>query len=118
MLMKHRSHAGKQNRSLQTTVHTVGSKSFACYAHELVCSTFISLFNSIVLIIAILICNLQFHHEFVFVMQEKEKQVPINRADLYKAVHMRSDESPINPDVAEKIVCHYYNWRLISMCEY
>ncbi|KAB1202392.1 hypothetical protein CJ030_MR8G020189 [Morella rubra] len=59
----------KQNRSLQTTVHTAGSKSFACYAHEL----------------------------------EKEKQVPINRADLYKAVHMRFDGSPINPDVAEKI---------------
>ena len=118
MLIQHRSHAGKQNRSLQTTVHTAGSKSFVRYAHELVCSTFISLFNSIVLIIAILICNLQFHHEFVFVMQEKEKQVPINRADLYKAVHMRSDGSPINPDIAEKIVCHYYNWRLISMCEY
>ncbi|KAB1219736.1 hypothetical protein CJ030_MR3G005745 [Morella rubra] len=66
---RHRSHAGKQNRSLQTTVHTAGSKSFARYAHEL----------------------------------EKEKQVPINRADLYKAVHMRSDGSPINPDVAEKI---------------
>ncbi|KAB1208801.1 hypothetical protein CJ030_MR6G007071 [Morella rubra] len=65
----HRSHAGKQNRSLQTTVHTAGSKSFARYAHEL----------------------------------EKEKQVPINRADLYKTVHMRSDGSPINPDVAEKI---------------
>ena len=41
-------------------------------------------------------------------MQEKEKQVPINRAELYKAVHMRFDGSPINPDVAEKIVCHYY----------
>ncbi|KAB1210635.1 hypothetical protein CJ030_MR6G010319 [Morella rubra] len=68
-LMTHRSHAGKQNRSLQTTVHTAGSKSFARYAHEL----------------------------------EKEKQVPINRADLYKTVHMRSDGSPINPDVAEKI---------------
>ncbi|KAB1203794.1 hypothetical protein CJ030_MR8G016822 [Morella rubra] len=66
---RHRSHAGKQNRSLQTTVHTAGSKSFARYAHEL----------------------------------EKEKQVPINRADLYKTVHMRSDGSPINPDVAEKI---------------
>ncbi|KAB1220403.1 hypothetical protein CJ030_MR3G009863 [Morella rubra] len=26
---------GKQNRSLQTTVHTAGSKSFARYAHEL-----------------------------------------------------------------------------------
>ncbi|KAB1219320.1 hypothetical protein CJ030_MR3G001197 [Morella rubra] len=68
-LRRHRSHAGKQNRSLQTTVHTAGSKSFARYAHEL----------------------------------EKEKQVPINRADLYKTVHMRSDGSPINPDVAEKI---------------
>ncbi|KAB1200959.1 hypothetical protein CJ030_MR0G005508 [Morella rubra] len=67
--LQHRSHAGKQNRSLQTTVHTAGSKSFARYAHEL----------------------------------EKEKQVPINRADLYKTVHMRSDGSPINPDVAEKI---------------
>ncbi|KAB1223520.1 hypothetical protein CJ030_MR2G011255 [Morella rubra] len=66
---RHRSHAGKQNKSLQTTVHTAGSKSFARYAHEL----------------------------------EKEKQVPINRADLYKAVHMRSDGSPINPDVAKKI---------------
>ncbi|KAB1209959.1 hypothetical protein CJ030_MR6G020103 [Morella rubra] len=32
---RHRSHAGKQNRSLQTTVHTAGSKSFARYAHEL-----------------------------------------------------------------------------------
>ncbi|KAB1226569.1 hypothetical protein CJ030_MR1G016571 [Morella rubra] len=66
----HRSHAGKQNRLLQTTIHTTGSKSFARYAHEL----------------------------------EKEKQVPINRADLYKTVHMRSDGSPINPDVAEKIL--------------
>ncbi|KAB1205905.1 hypothetical protein CJ030_MR7G027910 [Morella rubra] len=34
-LRRHRSHAGKQNRSLQTTVHTAGSKSFARYAHEL-----------------------------------------------------------------------------------
>ncbi|KAB1202997.1 hypothetical protein CJ030_MR8G024582 [Morella rubra] len=34
---------------------------------------------------------------------EKEKQVPINRADLYKVVHSRSDGSPMNPDVAEKI---------------
>ncbi|KAB1222995.1 hypothetical protein CJ030_MR2G020046 [Morella rubra] len=33
--LQHRSHAGKQNRSLQTTVHTAGSKSFARYAHEL-----------------------------------------------------------------------------------
>ncbi|KAB1213584.1 hypothetical protein CJ030_MR5G012366 [Morella rubra] len=32
---RHRSHAEKQNRSLQTTVHTAGSKSFARYAHEL-----------------------------------------------------------------------------------
>ncbi|KAB1202945.1 hypothetical protein CJ030_MR8G002060 [Morella rubra] len=32
---RHRSHARKQNRSLQTTVHTAGSKSFARYAHEL-----------------------------------------------------------------------------------
>ncbi|KAB1222806.1 hypothetical protein CJ030_MR2G022297 [Morella rubra] len=39
---------------------------------------------------------------------EKEKQVPINRADLYKAVHMRSDGSPINPDVAEKIEQRQY----------
>ncbi|KAB1215562.1 hypothetical protein CJ030_MR4G017910 [Morella rubra] len=35
-LRRHRSHAGKQNRSLQTTVHTAGSKSFARYAHELI----------------------------------------------------------------------------------
>ncbi|KAB1210632.1 hypothetical protein CJ030_MR6G010316 [Morella rubra] len=34
-LRRHRSHVGKQNRSLQTTVHTAGSKSFARYAHEL-----------------------------------------------------------------------------------
>ncbi|KAB1204727.1 hypothetical protein CJ030_MR8G012799 [Morella rubra] len=66
---RRRSHAGKQNRSLQTTVHTVGSKNFARYVHKL----------------------------------EKEKQVPIDRAELYKAVHIRSDGSPINPNVAEKI---------------
>ncbi|KAB1206006.1 hypothetical protein CJ030_MR7G009235 [Morella rubra] len=66
---RRRSEAGKQSRSLQTSVHTAGSKSFARHAHEL----------------------------------EKEKQVPIDRAELYKAVHSRSDGSPMNPDVAEKI---------------
>ncbi|KAB1227220.1 hypothetical protein CJ030_MR1G022640 [Morella rubra] len=40
--------------------------------------------------------------------KEKEKQVPINRADLYKTVHMRSDGSPINPDVVEKIEQRQY----------
>ncbi|KAB1215352.1 hypothetical protein CJ030_MR4G026986 [Morella rubra] len=65
---RHRSE-GKQSRSLHTSVHTAGSKSFARYAHEL----------------------------------EKEKQVPIDRAELYKAVHSRFDGSPMNPDVAEKI---------------
>ncbi|KAB1216171.1 hypothetical protein CJ030_MR4G011988 [Morella rubra] len=35
--------------------------------------------------------------------KEKEKQVPIDRAELYKAVHSRFDGSPMNPDVAEKI---------------
>ncbi|KAB1228326.1 hypothetical protein CJ030_MR6G010350 [Morella rubra] len=64
-----RSEARKQSRSLQTSVHAAGSKSFARHAHEL----------------------------------EKEKQVPIDRAELYKAVHSRSDGSPMNPDVAEKI---------------
>ncbi|KAB1215585.1 hypothetical protein CJ030_MR4G007968 [Morella rubra] len=65
----HRSQAGKQSRSLQTSVHAAGTKSFARHAHEL----------------------------------EKEKQVIIDRAELYKAVHSRSDGSPMNPDVAEKI---------------
>jgi hypothetical protein len=44
--------------------------------------------------------------ELVFAMQEKEKQIPIDRAELYKTVHIRSDGSPINPDAAEKIVSH------------
>ncbi|KAB1209952.1 hypothetical protein CJ030_MR6G020070 [Morella rubra] len=65
----HRSQAGKQSRSLQTSVHAAGTKSFARHAHEL----------------------------------EKEKQVIIDRAELYKAVHSRSDGSPMNPDVADKI---------------
>ncbi|KAB1209740.1 hypothetical protein CJ030_MR6G001841 [Morella rubra] len=38
---------------------------------------------------------------------EKEKQVPIDRAELYKAVHSRSDGSPMNPDVAEKIFTNF-----------
>ncbi|KAB1205852.1 hypothetical protein CJ030_MR7G027963 [Morella rubra] len=67
--VKSRSEAGKQSRSLQTSVHATGSKSFACHAHEL----------------------------------EKEKQVPIDRTELYKAVYSCSDGSPMNPDVAEKI---------------
>ncbi|KAB1219244.1 hypothetical protein CJ030_MR3G001273 [Morella rubra] len=66
---RHRSEAGKQSRSLQTSVHAAGSKSFAHHAQEL----------------------------------EKEKQVPIDQAELYKAVHSRSDRSPMNPGVVEKI---------------
>ncbi|KAB1211833.1 hypothetical protein CJ030_MR5G010038 [Morella rubra] len=64
-----RSQRGKQSRSLQTSLHTGGSRSFARHAYEM----------------------------------EKEKQVAIDRAVLYKAVHSRSDGTPMNADAAEKI---------------
>ncbi|KAB1202825.1 hypothetical protein CJ030_MR8G024938 [Morella rubra] len=64
-----RSQRGKQSRSLQTYLHTGGSRSFAHHAYEM----------------------------------EKEKQVAIDRAVLYKAVHSHFDGTPMNVDAAEKI---------------
>ncbi|KAB1209690.1 hypothetical protein CJ030_MR6G028552 [Morella rubra] len=140
---RHRSHAGKQNRSLQTTVHTAGSKSFARYAHELAnggdwTERFRKFTNFDEFRVDgsigwspsdryAQVIGPERHGRIrgvglgptpsshptntndlralhvMLTSWKKRNKFQINRAELYKAVHSRSDGSPINPDVAKKI---------------